>query len=223
VSGRAFGVLFLLLALGAGCQRSTDPPAGAAVALKLRPPAAGDPRTYSVGRVQLRALDAEDRVLAQVIEPVNRATGVIDLDFVVPAGDDRRILVEPLGSGILPDGSRTESAIALQAITGLLNVPATGSIEIEADLVPFIPDSLRFAVSGNTFFLRWKAMPIAQAHDVRVIRELGGAFSSTLVRVGQSSAVPLASLGTGASLRGYQVRSVNRFAVSAFSDTLFLP
>lgn len=221
--GRAQAVLCLLLALGAGCQRSTEPPAGAAVALKLRPPAAGDPRTYSVGRVQLRALDAEDRVLAQVIEPINRATGVIDLDFVVPAGDDRRILVEPLGSGILPDGSRTESAIALQGITGLLNVPATGSIEVEAELVPFIPDSLRFATNGSSFFLRWKAMPIAQAHDVRIIRETGGVFSATIVRVGAFPAVPLAALGTGASLRGYQVRSVNRFAVSAFSDTLFLP
>lgn len=211
----------LTLGLSIGC--GSDPPSAfspARMQLELSAGGIDDPRTYSVGRIQLRALDAQNTPLAAEIFPINRQSGRFDLDFSIPAGEGLTLLVEPLGSGILPDGNRTESGVALQGVVRPITVVANEILEVSTTLEPFIPDSLQFVLVSGSVDLRWKAMPIAASHRVKVIELENGARVSRLVSVA-GNRVWIEDLQSHRVLDGFQVQSVNRFAESAFSDTLF--
>jgi hypothetical protein len=211
----------LTLGLSIGCG-SNLPSASSPARIQLELSAAGldDPRTYSVGRIQLRALDAQNTPLAAEIFPIDRQSGRFELDFSIPAGEGLTLLVEPLGSGILPDGNRTESGVALQGIARPITVVANEILEISTALEPFIPDSLQFVLVSGSVDLRWKAMRIAASHRVKVIEIESGARVSRLVSV-VGNRVWVEDLQSHRVLEGFQVQSVNRFADSAFSDTLF--
>lgn len=209
--------VFLFAGCGSDSPTRADP---AQLRLELTANRQDDPRTYSIGRVQLRALDAEESLIAAQIFPIDRASGRFDLDFDVPAGDDLTLLIEPLGSGVLPDGNRTESGVALQAVVRPITVVAGEILEVSANLEPFIPDSLAFVLVGGHVELQWKAMAIATSHRVRVIEIEQDTRVARLVRV-DGNRVPIEAIQSHRVLDGFQVQSVNAFAESAFSDTLF--
>ena len=235
---RAVLLRAVLLLLGAtflsSCSDGTTRPSGtgngdALLHLSLRSSSLDDPRVFSIGRVQLRALDMDDEVVRAEIFPIDRATGLFVLDFTVPAGPDRTLLVEPLGSAVLPDGGKTNSGVALQAIVEGLDVLADELVEVEAILEPFIPDSVFVGSRGEELELFWKPMTIAESHRVRVIEQdlEGDSLVARLVEVPRDEhwgSVLLDRLRSGESpgpFVGFQVQSINRFAESAFSDTAF--
>jgi hypothetical protein len=214
-----------------GCSDGTTGPSGgsASVRLSLRNAGIDDLRTYSVGRVQLRALDTDDEVVSAQIFDVDRATGLFLLDFVVPAGPDQTLLVEPLGSAVLLDGGKTNSGVALQAIVEGLDVIPDEVVEVEAILQPFIPDSVFVGSRGEELELFWSPMALAESHRVRVIEEdlEGDTLIARVVDVARDEhwgSVLLDRLrvsGAPGPFVGFQVQSINRFAESAFSDTAF--
>src|SRR5690606_20360413 len=157
--------LLVCAILFGGCGSDSPTRSGPArLHLELKASRQDDPRTYSVGRVQLRALDAEETLIAAQIFPIDRSTGRFDLDFAVPAGDRLTRAMEPSGSGTLPDRKRTVYGVALQAVVRPLTVVAGEVREVTAHLEPFIPDSLAFSLVDGHVELRWKAMPIASSH-----------------------------------------------------------
>ena len=218
--GRVLGLTACAF-LFAGCGSESLTRSGSAqLRLELIANRQDDPRTYSIGRVQLRALDAQESLIAAQIFPIDRSSGRFDLDFAVPAGDGLTLLIEPLGSGVLPDGNRTESGVALQAVVRPITVVAGEILEVSAALEPFIPDSLAFVLVSGHVELQWKAMAIASSHRVRVIEIENDGRVSRLVRV-DGDRVPIEAIQSHRILDGFQVQSVNTFAESAFSDTLF--
>ena len=221
-----------LVMWSAGCSDGTTLPVGdgsASLQLSLRSSEREDLRTYSVGRVQLRALDSDGEVLNDQIFEIDRATGLFLLDFTVPAGPDRTLLVEPLGSAVLLDGRRTNSGVALQALVERVDILPDDVVEVEAILEPFIPDSVFVSSRGEELELFWTPMTIAESHRVRVIEldQLGDSLVSRLVDVpsdalwGSVLLDRLRSEDRPGPFVGFQVQSINRFAESAFSDTAF--
>jgi len=216
---RPWAPALILLAFLAGCERGHGPSVPAEASLSLRLSMAGDDRrVFSVGSVQLRAFDLNFGPHAFLVAPADRETGRFDVDFDVPAGE-LRILVEPRGSALLPDGGKTESGVAMQALSDPILVKVGEVTDLELALVPFIPDSLRIAQTPKRVLLVWKAMPPAESHTLRAIGETG----ETLVPVEEGQDFyyldDVKGIGT---IRAVQVRSENRFSSSAFSDTLFL-
>lgn len=236
---KRLGRVVVIAALGSVLIAScgTDPvgtgPESAPLRLFLQAGESEDPRTYSVGRVQLRALDMDDAVLDAQIFEIDRATGIFDLRFELTAGPDRTLLIEPLGSAVLPDGERTNSGVALQAVVEGLDVAPDVPLEVTAILEPFIPDSVSVTLRGKEPGLLWKPMAIATSHRVRVIEQDAAGdslfLSSRLVDLAAEDAWGSVSLDRLRSSErplpfvGFQVQSVNRFAESAFSDTAFAP
>lgn len=226
-SSAGFPLLLALVLPLVACSRSTGPerPDGGSLRLRFEPSQFVDDRTYSVGRVSLRAIDADDKDLAAQIFPVDRATGVIDVAFTIPAGSDLRVLVEPLGSGILPSGDRTESGVALQGVSAPFAMEAGGSAEVSVVLDPYIPDVLAVESTAGSPFLTWRAMPPAESHVVRVHERptAGGEASIRDVAVPEGAQIRVSDLlAAGFTAFGFQVRSENRFSPGAFSDTLFV-
>lgn len=224
--------LSLALSLSVGCGSDSTKPSsdGPALRLSLTTAQRDDPRTYSVGRVQLRVLDQDDLLLNSEIFEVSRETGLFSLDFTVPAGPNRTLLVEPLGSAVLPMG-KTNSGVALQAIVRELDVDPDETIEVTAALEPFIPDSVFVGSRGEELELFWSPMEIAESHRVRVIEEdlAGDSLVARLVDVprddhwGSVLIDRLRSSEAPGPFFGFQVQSINEFAESAFSDTAMYP
>lgn len=218
-----------LAVLVAGCSESPSPRVSG---VTLRVVAGGfeDDRVYGVGRVQFRSFDAEgfeagSPPLSSEIVAVSRETGRFDVTLSIPAGTGRRILVEPLGSGILPNGGKTESGVALQGASRVFDLPAAGMVDLgDVVLFPYIPDDLRLEFVGTQDpFLAWRPMPPAATHTIRVIEydESVNELVEREVPWDGPPRAPLSELSSGKLLFGLQVRSENRFASSAYSDTLF--
>jgi hypothetical protein len=218
----ALAALALLALFAAACAPATEPGAPARAAFRLTAAPQDDDRVYSVGRVQFRVFDDTRELQAPLIVNIDRATGVIDVDFPIPAGAGRRVLVEPLGSGILPTGDRTESGVALQGLSEPFDVAARELIALDIPLVPYIPDSLRILYDAQQRpSLTWVVMTPAQAHTVRVFTTSGGTTVVQEVPV-TNPPVPFSALGAAPPV-ALQVRSENRFSPSAYSDTLVVP
>jgi len=222
-------VLFVAFLISlSGCSRSTEPVPSisdgtAPIALRLTMAEGRDDRTYSVGRVQIRGVRQDGSQIVPQIFEVDRATGVIDLEVRMLVGDDYTMLVEPLGSAILPNGGKTNSGIALQAVMGPFDVEADSELEMNAVLEPFIPDGLFIASHGND--LSWTPMSIATGHRVKVLERAVGSddLSDRIVDFPDltQGVIDLFLLDNGVPIVGYQVQSTNQFGESAFSDTLF--
>lgn len=220
---KILGILFI--AAFWSCSSSTSPGSDSAPLSLTLNPAQDDGRVYGVGRVQMRAFDENLTLLAFEIIPVERDVSQFEVDFNVPAGPGRILVVEPLGSAVLPAGGKTESGVALQAVSEPVDVAAGEILELEVDLTPFIPNNVRFAFSNQQdVLLNWDAMPKTESHEIRVF-ELDStteAERERVVAVGATPSVRVLDLfEEGFSPRAFQVRSVNRFSTSAYSDTLF--
>ncbi|MEZ4649499.1 MAG: hypothetical protein R3E97_12095 [Candidatus Eisenbacteria bacterium] len=219
--------IVLLVAIGCGTDSTKPSVEAPSLRLSLTSTEREDPRTYSVGRVQLRVFDEEDVLLNSDIFEVSRETGLFAIDFTVPAGPNRTLLVEPLGSAVLPDGGKTNSGVALQAIVPGLDVLPDELVEVDAVLEPFIPDSVFVGSRGEELELFWTPMEIAESHRVRVIEEdlAGDSLIARLVDVprddhwGSVLIDRLRSSDAPGPFVGFQVQSINEFAESAFSDT----
>lgn len=218
----------LLLPFIGGCERTpsaADPPA--VVALRLRPSSLPDDRTYSVGRVQFRTIDAENQVLSSEIVFIDRTTGFFDATIAVPAGSGHRLIVEALGSALLPGGGRTETGVALFGLSGPLQIVAGETIEVSVPLDPFIPHNLRVSREQDGNYLVWDVMPAAIEHELRVLvydaahPNPSQPASSTLQPVPAGARVRLLPMPEWVTRVGVQLRSVGALAVSSFSDTLF--
>lgn len=223
-------LLPLLVPIFTGCERapsSAEPPA--VVALRLRPSSLQDDRTYSVGRVQFRTIDAEDQVLSSEIVFIDRTTGFFDATVAVPAGSGHRLIVEALGSALLPGGGRTETGVALFGLSGPLQIVAGETIEVSVPLDPFIPHNLRVSREQDGNYLVWDIMPDAITHELRVLiydaahPSPSQPASSTLQAVPAGARVRLLPMPEWVTRVGVQLRSVGALAVSSFSDTLFTP
>lgn len=223
------GALFLLAAaLAFGCGERATAPNGPSLVLNLKYEPQDDPREYSVGTVLVRAFDSDFNALINlqtIAVEESRATGLFDVSFDVPAGEGVIILVEPRGSGINPDGTKTGSGVAMQGFSDPLNIPAAGVAEVEIVLEPFIPDSLVFEFGNDGDFLVWKKMRDADSHTIRY-QEFPPGDVPPVVRTftsGPTGRVAIADLRTvgDSFLDAFQVASVNEFSESAFSDTLF--
>jgi hypothetical protein len=223
----------------AGCQDSTSPEGrvsqGTGISLRLEPSQFSDDRTYSVGRVRVSSVDEDDNLLNGEIFNIDRVTGLFDVIFDVPIGDHRRLLVEPLGSGIIPGGTKTESGVALQGLSLPFDVDETGPVDptlklqgIAVPLEPYIPANLRFASNEVDLFVEWDIMPPAEGHELRLIERLEDQDLLSYIVPGPPvlSGTPVGRFTVpparteGGLVIGFQVRSVNRFSTGAFSDTL---
>ncbi len=223
------GALFVLAAAMAfGCGERVAAPEGPSLVLNLKFEPQDDPREYSVGTVLVRAFDGDFNplinTLAIAVEE-SRATGLFDVSFDVPAGEGMIILVEPRGSGLNPDGGKTESGVAMQGFSDPVNIPASGVAEVDIVLEPFIPDSLALSFEDSGDFLVWKKMRDAETHTIRYQEFLPGANAPVVrtISSGPTARVALADLRNNVEsfLDAFQVASVNDFSESAFSDTLF--
>lgn len=230
ISNLKTGALFVLAAaMVFGCGERATAPEGPSLVLNLTFDPQDDPREYSVGTVLVRAFDGDFNplinTLAIAVEE-SRATGLFDVSFDVPAGEGMIILVEPRGSGLNPDGGKTESGVAMQGFSDPVNIPAAGIAEVDIVLEPFIPDSLAFEFGNAGDFLVWKKMRDATSHTIRYQEFPPGAETPTVQTIvsGPTGRVAIADLRTvtDSFLDAFQVASVNDFSESAFSDTLFL-
>ncbi|NNE07325.1 MAG: hypothetical protein HKN20_02060 [Gemmatimonadetes bacterium] len=226
------GALFVLAAaMVFGCGERATAPAAPSLVLNLKFEPQDDPRVFSVGTLLVRAFDGDRNPLINtetIAVEESRATGRFDISFDVPAGEGIQILVEGRGSGLNPDGSKTESGVALQGLSKSVNILAAGVTVVDSTLLtlrPFIPDSLAFEFGNDGDFLVWKKMDDAETHTIRY-QEFPPGDVPPVVRTiasGPTARVALTELRTVADsfLDAFQVASVNEFSESAFSDTLF--
>ncbi len=222
----AIALVFLAFVVGCSSDSSTRPGDVAPLDLQLVFGDDDDPRTYSVGRVQIRGSFADGSEIPAQIFEIDRETGRFDLDVSMRAGSGYTLLVEPLGSALLPNGGKTLSGVALQAVVRNLDIVAEQVTTVTAELRPFIPDDLSLVVVSDVLELHWRPMAIAETHRVKLIQinSANGELSDRFVDLPEDArgSVPVHPLLGELPVIGFQLQSKNEFAESAFSDTLFV-